>query len=128
MDQARKANSVTPSTAMPGQAKFRRGSAGLRCDPGSPPASHDSGPHATKELKYFWEKYDEARRSRQPVLSYKNVYIGAVGLILAGWLITLTGLALSKTLGGILMVAGSVIGACYSLKSLWQKKVPAHRS
>ncbi len=125
MDQARKANSVTPS---PGQAKSCRDSAGFRCDGGSHSASHDSDPHATNELKLFWEKYDEARSSQQPGLSYKNVYIGAAGLIMVGWFITLTGLSWSKSLGGILMLAGSVIGICYSLKSLWQKKVPAHRS
>ena len=128
MDQARKADSVTPNPLTPGQAKSCQGSAGLRYGPGSPPATEDPAPFAAKELKCFWEKYDEARSSRQPGLSYKNVYIGAVGLILAGCFISLTGLSLSKTLGGILMLAGSVIGVCYSLKSLWQKKVPAHRS
>ncbi|MGA9754095.1 MAG: hypothetical protein WBV23_03035 [Desulfobaccales bacterium] len=127
MDQARKTDSVIPSAFIPKQTKSRQDRAGLRCDPGSPPATEDPAPFAAKELKYFWEKYDEARSSRQPHLSNKNIYIGAVGLVLVGCFINLTGLSLPKPLGSILMLAGSVIGVCSILKSLWQEKVRAHR-
>jgi hypothetical protein len=81
----------------------------------------DLSPYSPKELKYLWTLWDEAQRHQQPV-RYLNLYIGAVGVILTGWLIDCMGLSFSKPLGGILMVGAALTGAWYCLKSLRQHR------
>jgi len=94
---------------------------GARCASISPKNVEDLIPYSAKELKYLWTMWDEAQRHYQPGLRYRNIYAGAMGVILTGWLIYGMGLSLSAPLGGILMLAGTLIGVWYSLKSLFHQ-------
>ena len=91
---------------------------GARCVPNSPKDGEDLIPYSPKELKYLWTLWDEAQRYQQPGLRYRNIYAGAMGVILTGWLVYGLGLSLSAPVGGILVLAGALTGAWYSLKSL----------
>jgi hypothetical protein len=96
----------------------RWGGEKARCAPDSPQQVKDLIPYAAKEysakeLKYLWTMWDEAPRHYQPGRRHRNIFAGAVGVILAGWLIFGLGLA---PLGGILMLAGALIGAWHWLK------------
>ena len=91
---------------------------GARCASNSPKNGEDLIPYSAKELKYLWILWDEAQRHQQPGLRYRNIYAGAMGVILTGWLIYGMGLSLSAPVGGILVLAGALTGAWYSLKSL----------
>jgi hypothetical protein len=104
-------NPVDPS-------KSRSGEGRARCAPDLSQAVKDLIPYAAKEysakeLKYLWTMWDEAPRHHQPGRRHRNLFAGAVGVILAGWLIYGLGLA---PLGGILMLAGALIGAWHWLK------------
>jgi len=79
-------------------------------------------PHSGKEQKHLWALWEEAQRHRETVLSYKDIYVAAVALILAGWVFWGGG---SQQWGGILMLAGGLIGAFFSLKSLHQRRLSA---
>jgi len=70
----------------------------------------------------MWAMWDEAQRRQHPGQRYRNIYVGAVGVILAGWLIYGLGLSGSLPVGGILMLAGTLVGAWYCLKSLRHQK------
>ena len=94
---------------------------GARCAASSPQNGEDLIPYSAKELRYLWTLWDEAQRHHQPGLRYRNIYAGALGIILAGWLSYRTGLSFSAPLGGILMLAGGFIGAWYCLKALRHK-------
>jgi hypothetical protein len=72
--------------------------------------------YSAKELKYLWTMWDEARRHQQPGRRHRNIFAGAVGVILAGWLIYGLGLSYFAPLGGILMLGGALIGAWHWLK------------
>ena len=54
--------------------------------PELPPNEEDLIPYSAKDLKYLWTLWDETQRHRQPGLRYRNIYVGAVGVILTGWL------------------------------------------
>jgi hypothetical protein len=72
--------------------------------------------YSAKELRYLWTMWDEARRHHQPGRRHRNIFAGAVGLTLAGWLIYGLGLSYFAPLGGILMLAGALTGAWHWLK------------
>ena len=91
---------------------------GARCVPNSPKNGEDLIPYSPKELKYLWILWDEAQRYQQPGLRYRNIYAGAMGVILTGWLVYGLGLSVSAPVGGILVLAGALTGAWYFLKSL----------
>lgn len=102
-------------------SKTRGGEERARCAPDSPQEVEDLIPYAAKEysakeLKYLWTMWEEARRHYQPGRRQRNQVAGAVGVILTGWLIYGLGLWCSATLGGILMLAGALIGAWHWLK------------
>jgi hypothetical protein len=82
----------------------------------------DLMPYSPKDLKYLWALWDEAERHQQPGRRYRNIYVGAMGVILTGWLIHGMGLSFSAPLGSILMLAGALIGGWYCLKSLRQQR------
>jgi hypothetical protein len=87
-----------------------------RCAPDSPQGVKDLIPYSAKELKYLWTMWDEAQRNHQPGRRHRNLLAGAVGVILTGWLIYGLGLSCSGPLGGILMLAGALIGAWHYMK------------
>jgi arginine utilization protein RocB len=103
------------------------GREGARGAESSPQNMEDLIPYSPKELKYLWTMWDEAKRHHQPGLRYRNIYAGAMGVILIGWLIYGMGLSLSAPLGGVLVLAGALIGGWYSLKSLRRQKQSGHR-
>ena len=86
-----------------------------------PPNVEDLIPYSAKDLKYLWCLCDKTHRHHSTGLRYRNIYAGALGIILAGWLSYRTGLSFSAPLGGILMLAGGFIGAWYCLKALRHK-------
>ena len=92
-----------------------------RCASNSPQNVEDLIPYSAKDLKYLWTLWDEAHRHHSTGLRYRNIYAGALGIILAGWFSYRMGLSFSAPLGGILMLAGAFIGAWYCLKSLRHK-------
>ena len=97
-------------------SKSRRGGERARCAPDSSQEVNGLIPYSAKELKYLWTMWDEARRHHQPGRRHRNIFAGAVGVILTGWLIYGLGLSCSAPLGGILMLAGALIGAWHWLK------------
>jgi hypothetical protein len=97
-------------------SKCCRGEERAGCAPDSPPEVKDLIPYSAKELKYLWTMWDEAWRHHQPGQRHRNIFAGAVGVILTGWLIYGLGLSCSAPLGGILMLAGALIGAWHWLK------------
>jgi hypothetical protein len=97
------------------------GRAKVRCAPDSFPEVNNLIPYAAKEysakeLKYLWTMWDEARRYHQPGRRHRNIFAGAVGVILTGWLIYGLGLGCCARLGGILMLAGALTGAWHYMK------------
>ncbi len=108
---------ILPQSSPPG---LERG--GARCASHSPKNVEDLIPYSAKELKYLWIRWDEAQRHHQPGLRYRNIYAGAMGVILTGWLIYGMGLSLSAPVGGILALAGALIVVWYSLKSLLHQR------
>jgi len=92
-----------------------------RCASNSPQNVEDLIPYSAKDLKYLWTMWDEAHKRRSTGLRYRNIYAGALGIILAGLFSYRMGLSFSAPLGGILMIAGAFIGAWYCLKSLRHK-------
>jgi hypothetical protein len=99
-------------------SKTRRCGERAWCASDSPQEGKDLIPYAVKEysakeLKYLWMMWDEAPRHHQPGRRHRNIFAGAVGVILAGWLFYGLGLG---PLGGILMLAGALIGAWHGLK------------
>jgi hypothetical protein len=102
-------------------SKTRRGGERARCAPDLPQEVKDLIPYAAKEysakeLKYLWTMWDEARRHHLPGRRHRNIFAGGVGVILTGWLIYGLGLSCSAPLGGILMLAGALIGAWHYMK------------
>ena len=102
-------------------SKSRCGEERDRCAPDSPQEVKDLMPYvakeySAKELKYLWAMWDEAGRHHQPGRRHRNLFAGAVGVFLTGWLIYGLGLSGSSPLGGILMLAGALIGAWHWLK------------
>jgi Flp pilus assembly protein TadB len=123
MTQTRLKETVTAQRLIsPKPSESRLGRERARSASSSPQNVADLNPYTPKELKYLWTLWDEAQRHQQPGLRYLNLYIGAVGVILTGWLINGMGLSFSKPLGGILMVVGALTGAWYCLKSLRQQR------
>lgn len=82
-------------------------------------------PYSPKELKYLCSLWDEVQRHQEPGLPY--IYVGAVGVILTGWLLSGVEQSLLSNLGGILMLAGGLIGTWFSLKTLRHQKHSAPR-
>ena len=122
MSRTRLKKTVTPLTLIfPESSEPSLGRKGARCALSSPQNGEDLIPYSAKELRYLWTLWDEAQRYHQPGLRYRNIYAGAMGVILTGWLIYGMGLSLSAPLGGILMLAGILIGVWYSLKSLFHQ-------
>jgi hypothetical protein len=99
---------------IPGPVRARLERPQPQCAPISPPSTEDLIPYSAKDLKYMWTLWDEAQRQEQPTMRYRTIYVGAVGVILTGWL--LHGLSFSL-LGGILMLAGASLGIWFCLKS-----------
>ena len=102
-------------------SKTRNGEDRTRRAPDSPHEVKDLAPYAAKEysakeLKYLWTMWDEAQRHHLPGRRHRNQVAGTVGVILTGWLIYGLGLSFSAILGGILMLAGALIGAWHWLK------------
>ena len=102
-------------------SKTRSGEESAWCASDSPQETSDLIPYATKEysareLKYLWTMWDEAQRHHLPGRRQRNQVAGTVGVILTGWLIYGLGLSCSASLGGILMLAGALIGAWHWLK------------
>lgn len=123
MSQARMKETITPlQLTLPETSSSSLGRQGARCASNSPQRLEDLIPYSPKELKYLCILWDEAQRHHQPGLRYRNIYAGAMGMILTGWLIHGMGLSLSVPVGGILVLAGALIGAWYSLKSLLHQR------
>ncbi len=99
-----------------GPSKTRRGGERVRCALDSSQEVKDLIPYSAKELKYLWIMWDEAQRHHQPGRRHRNLFAGAVGVILTGWLIYGLGLSCSAPLGGVMMLAGALIGAWHWLK------------
>jgi hypothetical protein len=119
MSQTKLKKSVTSMRLNPPESSEPSpGREGARCASSSPQNTEDLIPYSAKDLKYLWTLWDEAQRRHKPGLRYRNIYAGAMGLMLTGWLIYGLGLSLSAPLGGILVLAGALIGGWYSLKSL----------
>jgi hypothetical protein len=122
MSQTRRNEPVKEQRLNPAQpSKSRRGGERARCAPDSPQGVKNLIPYAAKEysakeLKYLWTMWDEARRHHQPGRRHRNLFAGAVGVILAGWLIYGLGLSCSAPLGGILMLAGALTGGWHYMK------------
>ena len=122
MSQNRRKETVMALRVNPSQpSKSRRGGERARCAPDSPQEVKNLIPYAAKEysakeLKYLWTMWDEARRHQQPGRRHWNIFAGAVGVILTGWLIYGLGLACCAYLGGSLMIAGALIGAWHYVK------------
>ena len=128
MSQTKLKETVTALPLIPPEpAESRLGTKRTRCAPSSPQNVADLIPYSTKELKYLLAMWDEAQRRQQHGLRYRNIYAGALGVILVGWLLQGMGLSFSAPLGGILILAGSFIGAWYCLKSLRRQKQSAPR-
>jgi len=102
-------NPVEPSKSGCGGQK-------ARCTPDSPQEVKDLIPYSPKELKYLLTMWDEALKHHQPGRRHRNLFAGAVGVILTGWLIYGLGLSCSAPLGGILMLAGAFSGAWHYMK------------
>ena len=117
MTQTRRKETVTAPRMNPLEPSKSRGEGerGRRALD-SPQEVKDTIPYSAKELKYLWTMWDEARRHHQPGRRQRNQVAGSVGVILTGWLIYGLGLWFSATLGGILMLAGALIGAWQWLK------------
>jgi len=123
MSQTRLKETSTPLTIiLPESSEPGLGREGARSASISPQNGEDLIPYSAKELRYLWTLWDEAQRYHQPGLRYRNIYAGAMGVILAGWLIYGMGLSLSAPLGGILVLAGALIAGWYSLKSLRRQR------
>ena len=121
--QSRRKETVMALRLDPSEAsKSRCGGERARCAPDSPQEAKDLIPYSAKELKYLWTMWDEARRYHQPGRRHRNLFAGAVGVILTGWLIYGLGLSCSAPLGGMLMVAGALIGAWHWLKFRRQQR------
>lgn len=119
MSQAGCKETVTALTLIPPEpSEPRLGWERARCAPSSPQNEEDLIPYSAKDLKYMWAMWDEAQRHQHPGRRYRNICGGAVGVTLAGWLIYGLGLSCSVPVGGILMLAGALIGAWYGRKSL----------
>lgn len=117
MSQTRRKKTVAALRLNPLEpSKSRRGGERSRCAPDSPQEVKDLIPYSAQELKYLWTMWDEARRYHQPGRRHRNIFAGAVGVMLTGWLIYGLGLSCSAPLGGILMLAGSLIGFWHWLK------------
>jgi hypothetical protein len=123
MTRARMKKNVTPlRVILPKSSQPGFGREGARCTANSLKNVEDLIPYSANELKYLWIRWDEAQRYRQPGLRYRNIYAWAMGVILTGWLIYGMGLSLSAPVGGILALAGALIGGWYSLKSLLHQR------
>ena len=123
MSQTRRKETVMALKLNPLEpSKSRRDGERARCAPDSPQEVKDLIPYSAQELKYLWTMWDEARRHHQPGRRFRNILAGAVGVILTGWLIYGLGLSCSAPLGGILMLAGALIGAWHWLQSRRHKR------
>ena len=119
MSQTRYKETVTALRLIPPEpSEPRLGRERVRRDSDSPQNVADLTPYSAKDLKYLWALWDEASKRHQPGRRYRNICGGAVGVTLAGWLIYGLGLSGSVPLGGILMLAGALIGAWYGRKAL----------
>jgi hypothetical protein len=117
MSQTTRKQTVTDLRLNPSEAsKTCRGGNGARCALDSPRGIKDTIPYSAKELKYLWAMWDEAGRLPQPGRRHRNIFAGAVGVILTGWFIYGLGLSCCARLGSILMLAGAIIGAWHWLK------------
>ena len=117
MTQTRLKETVTARGLIPPEpSETRLGRNRPRCATIPPPNAADLIPYSAKDLKYLWTLWDEAQRHHQPGRRYRHIRVGAVGVILTGWLIYGLGLSCSAPLGGILMLAGALIGAWHWLK------------
>ena len=119
MTQTRLKETVAAQTLIsPEPSESRLGRNRARCATIPPPNAADLIPYSAKDLKYLWTLWDEAQRRHQTGRRYRRIYVGAGGVILTGWLIHSMGLSGSTPAGGILMLAGALVGAWYCLKSL----------
>jgi len=119
MSQTRYKATVTALTLIPPEpSEPHLGRERARPVSDSPQNVEDLTPYSAKDLKYLWALWDEASRHHRPGRRYRNICGGAVGVTLAGWLIYGLGLSGSVPLGGILMLAGALIGAWYGRKAL----------
>jgi hypothetical protein len=122
MSQTRRKETVMALRLNPSEpSKSRPGGDRVRGATDSPQEVKDLIPYAAKEysakeLKYLWTMWDEARKHHQPGRRHRNLFAAAVGVILTGWFIYGLGLSCSAPLGGILMLAGSLIGAWHYMK------------
>jgi hypothetical protein len=104
------------------KAKYRLGWKGTPRPSSPATCGEDRIPYSAKDLKYLWSMWDEARTHHHLSQRYKNIYVGAVGVILTGGIIAGMGQPFSGTVGGLLMLVGGLIGARYSFKSLRQQR------
>jgi len=119
MTQTRLKETVTALRLIPPEpSESRQGRNMTPCATMPPPNAEDLIPYSAKDLKYMWTLWDEAQRHHQPGRRYRHIFVGAVGVILTGWLIHGMGLSCSTPFGGILMLAGALVAAWYCLKTL----------
>jgi hypothetical protein len=117
-----KETDTTLKVILPGSLEPDCNRQGARCPSNSLQPVGDLIPYSARELKYLWTLWDEAQRGRPPGLRYRNIYAGAMVVILTGWLIYGMGLSLSVPVGGTLALAGALIGGWYSLKSILHQR------
>jgi len=119
MTQTRLKETVTALKLIPPEpSESRLEKNRARCATIPPPNAADLIPYSAKDLKYLWTLWDEAQRHHQLGRRYRHIRVGAVGVILTGWFIHGMGLSCSTPFGGILMLAGALVGAWCCLKSL----------
>ncbi|MCX5893177.1 MAG: hypothetical protein NTW80_09440 [Deltaproteobacteria bacterium] len=84
-------------------------------------------PHTAKDIKGFWDRYDQAQGSLIPKTPPVPTKIGlaALALLLAGLALQLTGVTAFKLLGWLLWCGGTVVVALPVLR-FWKSRRASH--
>jgi hypothetical protein len=84
-------------------------------------------PHTTKDIKAFWECYDQAQGSQTQKISSlpTKTSLIALALLLSGLILQFTGVTAFKLLGWLLWGGGSVVVASRVLR-FWKSRKASH--
>jgi hypothetical protein len=108
-----------------GRQQFRLGFKLTGLSPDAARVLEDLTTYPFQDMKCLWEQYDQARGGRLARRPNKDFYILAGGLILGGAVVSYSGLAYSRFLGGLLMIGGSLSGLFFAIRSLfYQRRAP----